>query len=570
MCMKFYVSTFDKLVDTLSTDEAQTMLANIADSMRVSEDIQTDSKAEPFLIDEQVGKNLQMNDEPLFVRMWLRLRAFFKSLPIESIYEEELIRRIGKTLNRHYKQYISVRDNIFTNDFYELLRELRKTQLFFTSLLSAYDSDKGNFYLLISSFAIPEIYIKLMYITDPSTGAVEEIATPNLRADYLKKIDDTFSLVSPDHKAEMYRCANAIEWMRHYCDLPIDKALLRFTVDAQGDASCPIHLIASEIESLASVLSVIKPIPDIVLQSLFLLSQQDRLNDKLLDLDKESIEFISHASHALEAIKCFSVKIPIFDFARYAMRSINWEPLSLESGEDWFLLFKTAWKKRFSDRWHLWSAEQKRATLRLQMSSLLQTDGLHTIPHRPWEDAWMVLKFKRELSFNFLASFFTGLYLNMIQPILKILLMEGKFYRRENQEEYTNAFTVLEKQESFIFTFESRLSPEGEVGNAFAQLKEKAVASLKSKNSLESLMKGIESDAKQLVVSSQTALKTLIALLNGFIEGNKNSVYAPLLNWSLIQGTNNADFRGQVENVKKILQKTAAILIDIDKLETEF
>jgi len=153
---------------------------------------------------------------------------------------------------------------------------------------------------------------------------------------------------------------------------------------------------------------------------------------------------------------------------------------------------------------------------------------------------------------------------------LKTLLMEGNFYRRENIAEYTNAFTVLEKQESCIATFGTRLSPEGEIGAAFIQLNEKAIASLKSKNSLEALMKNVETDAKQIIASSQSAFKILIALLNGFIEGNKNSVYGPLLNWLMIQGNENAEFRKQVEEVKNLLQKVATILTEADKIETDF
>ena len=147
--------------------------------------------------------------------------------------------------------------------------------------------------------------------------------------------------------------------------------------------------------------------------------------------------------------------------------------------------------------------------------------------------------------------------------------MEGNFYRRENLAEYTNAFTALEKQQSCISTFETRLSPEGEIGAAFIQLKEKTVASLKSKNSLEALMKNIETEAKQIITSSQNAFKILIALLNGFIDGNKNSVYAPLLNWLLIQGNDNAEFRKRVEGVKKLLQEVASILSEADKIEAD-
>lgn len=180
-------STFDKLVDSLSTEEAQMMLSNIADSMKMSADIQTDSQLEPLLMGGQVKKEARISDEPFFIRFFLRLKSFFKSMPVETIYEEELIRRIGKDLQRNYKQYINIKLNVFTDAFYELLRELRKTQLFFTSLLSAYDSDKGDFYLLASSFVAPDVYAKLMYNTDPFSAAAGSDATTNLRADFLKK-----------------------------------------------------------------------------------------------------------------------------------------------------------------------------------------------------------------------------------------------------------------------------------------------------------------------------------------------------------------------------------------------
>jgi len=564
------LSTFDKLVASLSTEEAQTMLASIAESMKMSEDLQIDSQKEPFLTDDQFKKELRVGDEPFFIRFWLYLKSFFKSLPISTVYEQELIRRIGKDLQWNYKQYINIKENIFTNHFYDLLRELRKTQLFFSSLLSAYDSDKGDFYLLVSSFVAPEVYSKLMDNTDPFTFAAGTQATPNLRADFLKKIDASFSLMTTDYKTGMYKAAGAIEWMRYFCELPIDKVLLRFTVNPTVKPSCSIHLIADEVGLLASVLNTVKPIPDVVLQALFLLSKQDKLDNKFLNLTEESVEFTSQASYALEAIKRFSVKIPILEIARYASKSIHWAPQRFAGGEDWFQLFKLAWKKRFNERWQLWSLEQKRSHLNQEMLALLKKDKLDTLPYRPWEDIWLVLRFKRELSFGFLSSLFSTLYPSTLQPVLKILLMEGNFYRHENLADYTNAFTVLEKQQSCITVFESRLSPEGEIGSSFIQLKEKSVASLKSKNSLQALMKNVETEAKQIIASSQSAFKTLFALLNGFIEGNKSSAYGPLLNWSLIQGNNNVEFRQQVETISGMLQKIMDILAETEKIEADF
>lgn len=565
-------STFDKLVDTLSTEEAQNMLSHISDRMKLSMEMQPNEKKEQSLldIDEEPG-SLRIENESFFMKLRLRLRAFFKSLSIDTVYESELLRRIGKYLHRNYRQYINIKTNLFTNDFYELLRTLRKTQSFFISLLAAYDGDKGDFYLLISSFAIPELYSKLMHTTDPFSAAPNadpSAATP-LRSEFLKELEETFELITSAEKTGMYKCAQAIEWIRHFCNLPLDKAISRFTVNSIVDATCPIQLISTEMAALASVVNAAKPIPDTVLQSLFLLSKQDRFDDKSLNLGKESTEFISQASHALEAIKYFTVNIPMKAIARYAGNSVRWEPKPIERGEDWFLVFKNAWKKRFNEQWHQWITEKKRNTLYEQMLQLLNVTALPNMPYRPWEDAWLVLRLKRELAFTFLSTFFSNLYTETVQPLLKILLMEGNFYRRENLTEYTNVFTLLDKQQNNIDAFMSKISPEGDIGNAFMQLKITSGADIKAKSSFENLMKKIETEAKQILTASQSAIRTLTLLLNGFIEGNKSDIYAPLINWGNIQGSNNAEFRRQVGDVKKMLQKTDMILTDAENLVSD-
>ncbi|MGP1594115.1 MAG: DUF5312 family protein [Treponema sp.] len=561
-------STFDTLVDTLSSEEAQMMLINISSSMKDTAAIQSANASSTSMQTNQ-QKLLQLGEEPLLVRLWLHIKAFFTSTQLETLYERELLHRIGKTLHHQYKNYINVKKNVFLTEFYEMLRELRKTQLFFTALLSAYDSEKGNFYILASSFAAPEIYSQLIHNTDPFSVMSDGETTNNQRADFIRRIDDKISLITAEQKAELYQCAASIEWIKGFCDLPIDKMILRFTVNSPTDTVCPIQFLSTELGETATVLGSAAPIPNTVLQALFLLSKQDRMNDKSLDLKQESVEFISDASYALDSIKSFTATIPIADFARYAANSLNWEPKPINGGEDWFLLFKNAWKKRFNEKWQLWIADQKKTNLKEQMLAVLSLPELPQLQYRPWENAWIVLRFKREFTFTFLDSFFAETYTNSIQPVLNILLLEGSFYRRENLAEYTNAFTTLEKQKKAADAFKARLSPEGEIGSAFFTHKEKNIPSLKTKTGLENLMRNVETEAKQIIASSVGALKILCSLLNGFIEGNKNSVYAPLVNWGTIQGGNNTAFRAQVETVHKQLEKITVILTDAELIEKE-
>lgn len=564
------LSTFDILVNSLSSEEAQTMLTKIAESMKVPADIKQDAPCDSVLDHTHIKRALRINDEPFFIRFWLHLKSFFKSVSIEEVYDQVLIRRIGKDLQRNCMKYIDIKSGVFTQEFYGLLSELRRSQLFFMSLLSAYDTDKGDFYLLASSFVAPDVYVKLMDATNPFAATLDGAEVSTLRSNLLKNIDETFSLMTDAYRRDMYQAAHAIEWIRAFCELPIDKALLRFTVNEALQSVCSIYLLSEEISMLASVLTAAQQIPDVVLQSLFLLSKQEKLNTKDSDITAESTEFISQAACALETIKRFSLQIPIVQVARFAVQSVQWESHCIEGGEDWFQLFKAAWKKRFNERWRLWSTEKQRMKLTAEMLALLKTDKLEPLEYRPWEDLWLVLRFKREFSFTLLVAFFSRLYVSRVQPVLKILLKEGKFYRRENLSDYTRAFDVVEKQQNNISAFIARLSNEGEIGSTFIQLKDHTLASLKSKNSLEALMKSIETEAKEIIDSTQEAFKLLFALLNGFIEGNRNNVYAPLLNWSMIQGRDNALFRQRVEEVKNILFKVIGILSDADKIETDF
>ncbi len=561
-------STFDKLVSTLSTKEIQTMLTRIDKGMGSSDEIQTKTAQSALPNNSSAKKDVSIADELLLVQLWIRFLAFIHSTPVEQAYQDELIRRIGRNLHRNYQHYISTKDKLFLTPFYKALRELRKTQLFFSSLLATYDSDKGNFYILVSSFTLPDIYAELMQITDPFTTTEKTEDVQTLKAQLLKSINKHFSLISGEQKADMYQYAQAIEWMKNFCDLPLESTLLRFTTHSPAHTFCPVKFISTDIMDLANLLEDIKPIPNVVLHSLFLLAKQDYLT-QTVDLKKEADDFIAEASRTLEIIRQFKKKVPITDCARYAAHSITYEMIPISRGEDWFFLFKNAWKKRFNDRWNVWITEQKKANLNIRMLDLLYPNLITPLRHRPWKDALIVLQFKREFSFCFLRTFFATVYKKSIQSYLKIILLEGNFYRRENLTEYTAAFTALKNQAGDSDIFEVKLSPEGELGAAFAHHKAKKMTNIKNKNSLEALMRSVETEAKQIIKTSQESFKTLITILNGFFEGNKNGIYAPLINWTVIQGDKNTAFRAKLEVIKKQLTAVSVMLSEAEKIELE-
>ncbi len=563
------LSTFDQLVKSLSTEETQSLLESIQNSIEEfkseAQPEEKDSLSERIIEHQHAG----ISSEPFLIRLWLSIKSFLRSIPLKVIYNEELLKRMAKSLKRSAGAYININQNIYTGVFYTELKKLRKTQLFFTSLLSAYDSGKGSFYMLVSSFVAPATYEKLMKETNPFSIKIGSEVSSNIRTGFLRKIDSVFSNLTDDEKSEMYLCAQAIEWMKSFCSLALDRTLLRFNVISDSNATCQALTIQPEMEVLSSILYSKKNIPHNLLQALFLMHAQETIIDDDRRMVKEADEFIKDAIEALGAIRIFLKQVPLLDITRYIKKDINWMPYKLTGGEDWFIYFKQAWYERFNQKWSTWSYEQKKFNIKVQMINLLKVGDLESMKFCPWRNLWVECKFKKELPFLFLKTFFYSFYNEKLSDTLKTILVEGNFYKHENLNEYTTSYNVLEHRKGEFEKFENRLSPTGDVGSTFAKIRAEKTATLKNKNQIEGLMHTIESEAKQLITSSIDALKSIELILTGILGGGKTSTYATITNWAVIAGVNNGLFREEVAAAKEQIHTSINLLSLAEKLEAE-
>ena len=567
--MERSLSTFDQLVKSLSTEETQSLLESIQNSMeefsRKAQPEEKNSLSEKIIEHQHAG----ISSEPFLIRLWLSIRSFLRSIPLKVIYNEELLKRMAKSLKRSAGAYININQNIYTGVFYTELKKLRKTQLFFTSLLSAYDSGKGSFYMLVSSFVAPATYEKLMKETNPFSIKIGSEVSSNIRTGFLRKIDSVFSNLTDEEKSEMYLCAQAIEWMKSFCSLALDKTLLRFNMISDSNATCQALTIQPEMEVLSSILYSKKNIPHNLLQALFLMHAQETIIDDDSRMVKEADEFVKDAIEALSAIRIFLKQVPLLDITRYIKKDINWMPYRLTGGEDWFIYFKQAWYERFNQKWSTWSYEQKKFNIKVQMINLLKVGDLESMKFCPWRNLWVECKFKKELPFLFLKTFFYSFYNEKLSDTLKTILVEGNFYKHENLNEYTTSYNVLEHRKGEFEKFENRLSPTGDVGSTFAKIRAEKTATLKNKNQIEGLMHTIESESKQLITSSIDALKSVEMILTGILGGGKTSTYATITNWAVIAGVNNGIFREEVAAAKEQIHTGINLLSLAEKLEAE-
>ena len=556
-------STFENLVTSLSEEETRRLLFNIKNSMQnVQSELQEKSQSSDEVKAEKIVVSL--SNEPFFLRIWLMLLSLIKSIPMESLYQKELVDRIGRDLKKHDSKYINISKQLYTSTFYKLLSDLRKTQIFFSSMLDCYNSEKNNFYMLLSSFIAPEVYNSLLKVSSSfDIGAGD---TSNARKNtILKEIEKLTTEVDASVKADMYKVSRAIEWMRTFCDFSLDKVLLKFSVQP-SETVCSIFAIQNEIELLASILSSAKNIPIPMLQTLFLLYKKDILPlgnemQKTQEglLEQNTNKFIDDALKALSYIEEFKKNVPIKKIVKYVKQDITWIPIEFSAGEDWFLYFKHAWKDLFLQEWETWVSEIQKAAIKSRMLQIVEADALQEIAYKPWRKLLGDALLKNETMLEFFKTFFQTIYPDrFIQP-LKIILTEGAFYRTDNLSEYTSAFNSLNQISKEISSFEKELSPESVIGTSFASIIESGVLTIKTKTQMETLVRNIESDIKRICTRILESLKSMNVILTGIVGGTKTGIYATLSNWSSIQGNNNKRFQDEIAKIKE----TIVAIIDL-------
>jgi hypothetical protein len=563
-------NTFERLVLTLGSSERQAMLRLLAESgeqkaldKNASGEVHDTSSTRALLAEKKLA------EEPLLLRIWLSIVSFFTSSSPTRVYANYKVNELGRILSHSYNVYIDVAHRSYREGLYTELLRLRDSQVFFSSLLSSYENDKGGFYIVLGSLLIKDTHDAIVVASDPFSLPYDQELKRDPRVSLVHDMDVAFNTMPEMDRGKMYMAAGAIEWMKTYCALPIDKMITRFGMIPGAAPTCMVDSVSEDMKLLVNTLSSAKKIPVLLLEALYLFSVQSSLAEEKFDLEKACHSFVDSATEYLAAIRLVKESVPFADFVRFAIGDVAWQPQKTAEGEDWFVLYRNAWRKRFDERWVEWNRLHRAYALERSMHAFLGTGEIPAMQYRPWDDMWLDLDLRRELSFRFLKGMFLSVYPALWMKPLKILLLEGDFFRRENLAEYTDAFSMLDHMQQTCEVFETRLSPKGDVGEGFALVKNERMATISGKARLDNLMLSINSEAEQLVSSAITALRSVDAVLGGVLGSVRGGPYETILNLSSIQGKLNERFRKDLEGVRRMVGEALQILTEAELIEKE-
>jgi Family of unknown function (DUF5312) len=569
--MEGSLNTFERLVLTLGSSERQEMLRQFAETGELKEDQSSPVEARPD--GASVGARFaekQLRSEPLLVRLWFSLVAFLSSSSPARSYSRYLVAQLGAEVTRSAGSYVNVPHRTYTESLHHEFLKLKRAQDFFSGLLSAYEADKGGFYLVIGSLLIKETDKAIAAAADPFARDFREDPKKDLRMALLREMEGLISSMPDSERGKMYQAAGAVEWIRSYCALPIDKIIQRFGIIPGSTQTCLMDTVTDEMRMLVDCFAGAKRIPVLLLEAMYLFSVQARLGEEKFSIERECRTFVDSAAASLSDIRQIKESIPLADFVRLSMSDVQWQPEPRSEGEDWFVLYRAAWKSRFEEKWAEWNRLHRKSMLERDICVYLSAGELPSLAYHPWEGAWLPLFMRREISLCFLKGLFGTVYPSRWVKPLKILLIDGDFYRRENLIEYTDAFSALEHIGRSIEQFETRCSPKGNIGEGFALVQNDKIATIAGKTRLENLMLTVNSEVEQIISLSLAAFRSVDSILSGIIDAKRGGPYETLLNLSTIQGNKNETFRKELAAVLQMVRTACAILSESEVLEREF
>lgn len=566
--MMEHKDTFDVLVKSLEDSERREMLDRIADVAEMDAAV-SEPQAEPArkarVRMEAARKTSRLADEGFWVRLWFKVLSLFSSATPEERYMAHLVEELGVRLSQKYGTYILVKRRIYLDALYRDLIFIENARSFFLPYINEYDKHRGDFYILLASLVAPETAELISAALDPFTESYETDAKKDIHASFIKEMDVAFNSFSDDEKSSMYQAASSMEWFSIFASFSLRHAIGQFSDAAGKGQICSIDTISDDLKKLSSILASAVKVPGRLLEALFMFMQRDMIDDKSFNFDKECTTFVKTATNYLAGIASFKNKVPLTDFVRFSCADILWEPNVERRGEDWFKLFKIASKERFEKRFAEWTKLHDKYLLKTRALSFLKCSSLPELEYVPWEDSWLELKFHRETLFLFLKGFFSNVYQRQISRVLKIILAEGDFFRRENLAEFTDAFNVLEHGKQDIADFEERLSPKGDLGEGFSIALTEKKGTVNGKARLEHLMITVETESGTFCSSVLDALKSMTAILGGILGVSSDSHYGTLSNLSSIYGPDGGNLRSDISAARSKIQECASIMAEISK-----
>ncbi len=560
-------NSFDALVCGLSESERVTMLEKMKGAGTETENLTFEDKFED---DGQLPFEQQIKKESLFFRIFLWLKALFANTTVQTVYNEHKVAVIARHVENLSPDIIDSKRNVLLSGFYNKLTELKLCADFFRPFITYAENDENSFLIFLGSVVMSSVESRINAEVDPYSLPIDAGLQPEQRMILLHKLDDILDDINSEERTKMYEAVRSYEWLKQFTRLPFMRFIGLFSTVIEGNYSCPFGSVESELSSFSRILCNGLRLSEEMLESIYLFSKKGNSASNLENLEEtanQASNFMLNAKSQISMMKMFITTVPLKYVCRIVYSEPSWMPESFAGGEDWFVRYKTNWRRLFEQKWKAWTLDCRKEMLKSSLKRNFNLENFPLLPERPWQNLWSGFAFRYELTAGFL-----NWYLHEKFPeheiSLKTVMLEGDFIKKENRTEFTEAFNKMIQLSVDFQNLNRMLSSGGEYGTLFSKLKDEHFRSLQAHSKIDSIVRNVEGDVRSMFSNFGDSCRSLEKCFTGIFMEKTDSRYDALTNLFRLDGKNNEKFLESLRTARKSIADSFSMLRELESIDS--
>jgi hypothetical protein len=558
-------ATFNKMAATLPVDERHNLLERLKSQSVLSGRMlygEDNEKSSSVDIDTEYSKL------PWYYHLWYFFLSFLKSREPLKIYEDNKVAMLGNKIEEKAPGLYDWHKGMLMPLFHRQLVKLKEAAHFFYSALdSSVNRDRGAFFAFLGSLEMPDVHKVLQNDANPIViaKAQPEMPETELRQAALKVMESAFATITEEKHNTMYFDARSLFCLKELSSFLYDRVLMAFSTDAEGNAeTCSAGIVRDLLITLNNILLSLKAVPPMtLLESLFIFILQERSGEQGFDINRESHLLLAKAEQSLAVIKEFNNQVPLSLILRCYTRNMALTPHELSGGEDWYVVYRDYWKKRVDSLYAEYLRDYRQNKLMESFSVFLKGKSLKILENTQSEMNSEGIPIKGAFALSFLYTFYSAVFMPDINLILRSILIEGDFQKKENRVEFAESYNNLIKLEDEIKKFEQDISRSGDYGKRYSQARQDVYSLSIRRRKIQIIIEEIEEEVKDILERVINASYTIINALNGILGRDGKGKYFPLTNLSKVAGKDTQFVTG----ISDVIQKFELVVKLLDDIE---
>jgi hypothetical protein len=557
---------FNRLVSELNLEERTKLL----EKLKSQSTLQQGPLYEEVSDEPEEKIESRFNNLPWYRRLWFRILSFFNSRAPLKLFEDYLMSRISRSLEETAPGFYNYQKDLLLPKFQEMLVYLRDGSRFFYQILdSSFSRDKGGLMVFLGSLEMPDIHRLIQGNTDPSV-LVEQfpgISEVELRQKAHRAMEEAVSAINDEQRSVMYYNTRSLSCLTQLSSFLFDRMINAFIVDSAYHGSiCPAASIRDQLLVLNNILNSLKdPPPLTLLGSLFVFALSEKRDEPGFDIQIEMRKLLSRAEASIEAIRTFNKQVPLTQLLRCMSRNTGISPQNIGGGEDWFVVYREHWKQLIDDRFSVFIKNKRQKDMQNSLRYFFKGNSLKMLENTGNESDPTGVPVKGAFCLSFLQTFYTVVFMGEINKILRPILLDGEFIKKENRTEFAEYYNTIIKLEDLIRHFDQTLSKNGDLGQRYLQAKTEMTSLPIKRRKIQIVLQEASKAAEKIIDQTKDAIRGMIMILGGIIKKSADDKYASLAN--VIVFGRPATFLGNLQFCIDQFQKAIRLMDDIDSIE---